>query len=151
MKKFLNFLKKHIFLTIVGLFVLIGMIVIFVVMFNFFITGNNKYGDRLSGIEKVEITTKDLKEINSKINELESVESATARLQGKIIYITIEYKDGVSIDTAKSVANSTLEFFDDDELDFYDIGYFLTSKGESGFNITGNKKAKKDSISFIKS
>lgn len=151
MKKVLKFLKKHIFLTILSLFVLIGVIIILVVMFNFFISGNNKYGNRLNGIEEVEITDKTIKKIDTKIEEKEEVESASVRIQGKIIYITIKYKEGTSIDKAKEIANSTLENFDEEELNFYDIGYFLTSEGENSFNITGNKKAKKENISYIKS
>ena len=52
MKKFLNFLKKNIFLTLMSLFVLIGMVIILVVMVDFFISGNNEYGNRLKGIER---------------------------------------------------------------------------------------------------
>lgn len=151
MKKFLNFIKKNIFLIIMSLFVLTGIIIILVVMFKFFISGNNKYGNRLDGIEEVEISKKDISEIASSIEENETVASASIRLQGKIIYITIKYKEGINIDQAKQVASSTLEKFSAEELEFYDLGYFLTSEGENGFNITGSKKAKKENISFIRS
>ena len=151
MKKVLKFLKKNIFLTILSLFVLIGVIIILVVMFKFFISGNDKYGNRLDGINKVEITSKTLSKIDKKIEDEEEVDSASIRIQGKIIYITIKYKEGTSKDRAKEIANSTLEHFDEEELNFYDVGYFLTSKGETEFNITGNKKAKRDNISYIKS
>ena len=39
----------NIFLTILSLFVLIGAIIILVVMFKFFISGNDKYGNRRRG------------------------------------------------------------------------------------------------------
>ena len=151
LKKFLEFLRKNIFLTIMSLFVLIGGVIILVVTFKFFISGNNEYGTRLNGIGKVEITKKDMTKITSSIEENENVEEASVRLQGKIIYITINYKEGISIEDAKNIASSTLEYFEEDEKNFYDIGYFLTSSGENGINITGNKKAKKESVSFIKS
>ena len=151
MKKILNFIKKKKFLTIIGLFVLIGIILILVVTFNLFISSNNAYGNRLEGIEEVEITKQDMNKIASSIEEKEEVESASVRLQGKIVYITINYKEGITVDQAKQVASSTLENFDEDEKNFYDIGYFLTSAGENGFNITGNKKAQKEGISYIKS
>lgn len=150
-KKILNFLKKNIFLTIMSLFVLIGAIIILVVMFKFFINGNNEYGKRLEGIEEVEISKKDMNKIADTIEEKEEVASASVRLQGKIIYLTIKYNEGISLDQAKQVATSTLENFSTEELEFYDLGYFLTSDGENNFNITGSKKAKKESISFIKS
>ena len=151
MKKFLRFIKKNIFLIIMSLFVLTGITIILVVMFKFFISGNNEYGNRLNGIEKVEITKKDMSEIASSIEENEMVANASVRLQGKIIYITIKYNEGINKEQAKQVATSTLEKFSAEELEFYDLGYFLSSEGESGFNVTGSKKAKKENISFIRS
>lgn len=151
MKKFLNFIKKNIFLIIMSLFVLTGIIIILVVMFKFFISGDNEYGNRLNGIEKVEITKKDMSEIASSIEENELVTSADIRLQGKIVYITIKYKEGTNLDQAKQLANSTLEKFSEEELGFYDLGYFLTSEGENNFNITGSKKANIENISYIRS
>ena len=151
MKKFLDFIKKNIFLIIMSLFVLTGIIIILVVMFKFFISGDNEYGNRLDGINKVKITEKDMSKIASSIEENEMVTSANVRIQGKIVDITIKYKEGTNKDQAKQLANSTLENFSAEELEFYDLGYFLTSEGENGFNITGSKKAKKENISFIRS
>ena len=151
MKKVLKFLKKNIFLTILSLFVLTGITIILIVTFKFFISGNNEYGNRLNGIEKVEITKKDMSEIASSIEENEIVKDTSIRLQGKIIYITIKYNEGINKDQAKQVATSTLEKFSTEELEFYDLGYFLSSEGENGFNITGSKKANRENISFIRS
>ena len=97
------------------------------------------------------ITKKDMSEIASSIEENEMVKDASVRLQGKIIYITIKYNEEINKDQAKQVATSTLEKFSAEELEFYDLGYFLTSEGENGFNITGSKKAQKENISFIRS
>lgn len=151
MKKFLRFIKKNIFLIIMSLFVLTGITIILVVMFKFFIGGNNEYGNRLDGIEKVKITKKDMSEIETSLEENEMVTQANVRIQGRIVYITIKYKEGINKDQAKQLATSTLEKFSAEELDFYDLGYFLTSEGENNFNITGSKKAKKENISFIRS
>lgn len=151
MKKFLRFIKKNIFLIIMSLFVLTGITIILVVMFKFFIGGNNEYGNRLDGIEKVKITKKDMSEIETSLEENEMVTQANVRIQGRIVYITIKYKEGINKEQAKQLATSTLEKFSAEELDFYDLGYFLTSEGENNFNITGSKKAKKENISFIRS
>jgi len=151
MKKVLRFLRKNIFLTLMSLFVLTGAIIILVVMVDFFISGNNEYGNRLKGIEKVEMTTKELNKITSTIEENESIANTNIRIQGKIIYITINYKEGTTPEQAKEIAGSTLQHFSEEEKNFYDIGYFLTSEGENSINITGNKKAKKENISYIKS
>jgi SpoVK/Ycf46/Vps4 family AAA+-type ATPase len=52
---------------------------------------------------------------------------------------------------AKEIANNSLKSIDEDQLKFYDIGYFLTSEDEKSFYITGTKNAKLEKISWIKS
>ena len=152
LKKIFGIIKKNIFLSIMSLFVLIGGIIIMVVMFKFFISDSNAYDERLDGIKEVEISKKDISKIESKIEENETVASASVRVQGKIIYINLKFNDGVNLDTAKGVATSTLENFSEEELNFYDLGYFLINENESSkFSVTGSKKAKRESISYIKS
>ena len=160
MKKFFGKIKElivhHKLLFTICLLAFIIIIVMLYIFFSVFIGGTNKYGNRLSGIEKVEISTKDLNEVASFLEEKDEVSKASARIQGKIIYIHIEYGSEVGLDRAKEIANETLEKFDQDEKSFYDIGYYLTQEqkeGEenTGFVVTGTKNAKLDSISWIKS
>lgn len=151
LSKIWNLIKRHKILTIICTLATIVIIIMMVVLFKFFIGGNDKYGNRLDGIEKVEVTSKEKKELTNALKEYDEVTDASVRLQGKIIYINIKYKEKTSIDTAKKIATSTLENLDKKELKFYDIGYFLTSEGEEKFYITGTKKPKLETISWIKS
>lgn len=155
-KKFLALLSRHKLLTIICFLALIATIVMGYVFFNVFIGGNSKYGDRLDGIEEVTISSKDKKEIASTLEEKEEVTSASVRVQGKIIYINIVFTRATSLDKAKEIAKSTLTSFDEDELKFYDIGYYLTqeeveNKEDIGFVALGTKNAKLDNISWTKS
>jgi uncharacterized pyridoxamine 5'-phosphate oxidase family protein len=122
-----------------------------VVLFSFFVGSNDKYGNRLDGIKKVELTSKEKKSITDKLKENEEVKEASVRIQGKIIYINIKFNDDTNLDKAKEIANNSLKEIDEDQLKFYDLGYFLTKDGENGFNVTGTKNAKLDKISWIKS
>jgi hypothetical protein len=122
-----------------------------VVLFSFFVGSNDKYGNRLDGIKNVELTSKEKKSITDKLKENEEVKEASVRIQGKIIYINIKFNDDTNLDKAKEIANNSLKEIDEDQLKFYDLGYFLTKDGENGFNVTGTKNAKLDKISWIKS
>ena len=122
-----------------------------VVLFSFFVGTNDKYGNRLDGIEKVELTSKEKKSIISNLKENEEVKDASIRIQGKIIYINIKFNKDASLDKAKEIANKSLEEIDEKQLKFYDVGYFLINEAEDGFILTGTKNAKLDEISWIKS
>jgi len=146
-----NLIKRHKLLTVICSLAIILIIIMTVTLFSFFVGGNDKYGNRLDGIEEVKITSKEKKEVTSTIEEYEEVSNASVRVQGKIIYINIKFKEGTKLDKAKEIANKSLENIDEEQLKFYDLGYFLTSEDEDGFNITGTKNAKLDEISWIKS
>ena len=113
---------------------------------------SNKYGNRLEGIENVEISKKTYKKVEEELTGSNLVESAEVRLQGKIVYTTIVLKSDASINTAKDLATQSLKNYSEDELKYYDFSYFLKWKGEEKDTvITGNKHHNLDSISWIKS
>lgn len=149
--KLWNLIKRHKLLTVVCSLTLILIVIMLVVFVNFFVGGNDKYGDRLDGIEEVKITSSDKGDIVEFIEGHEEVDSASVRVQGKIIYVNIKFGEGVNLDKAKEIANGSLEKIEEDKRGYYDLGYFLTSDGENGFNITGTKNARLESISWIKS
>lgn len=155
-KKFKDLLSRHKILAVICLLALIIIIILFYMFCSIFVGGNDKYGSRLNGIEKVELSKSDLKDVADTIEKDESVDSVEVRLQGKIIYIDIVYKKDVSKDKAKEFATKTLDNFDDDAKEFYDFEYVLSQiagdgEEDTGFKITGAKTPKTDSISFIKS
>lgn len=123
--------------------------------FLFFFLDQNKsdsYGNRLNGIESVEISKNHKEEILSFIKEQEIVEKASINIKGKIIYLNIYLKSG-KVDDAQSMAVKILEKFTDDEKNFYDINYTFASTKEdeeSPFPIMGYKKSDKTIISWTK-
>ena len=121
------------------------------IFFSIFVGGTNKYGNRLEGIKAVEISKSDLSSVKKKLEEKDEVELAKVRLEGKIVYIDIKFKDSTKADDAKKIAREILEEFDEKEQKFYDFEFILYQDKEDGFKITGTKGPKTDGISFIKS
>lgn len=156
MKKIKDLVSRHKLLSAICLLALIVIIMMMYVFFNLFVGGSNKYGDRLKGIESHKVEKKEQEEVVSFLKEKNEVNDASIRIQGKIIYIHIEYTRETSLDTAKAIATESLAKISDDEKKFYDIGYYLTQTSDDnsedkGFIVTGNKSNELDSISWIKS
>lgn len=160
MKKFMkglwDLIKRHKLLSIICFLAFIIVVIMMYLFFSVFIGANGKYGDRLEGIEEVELTKKDLTSVEEALEENAEVTSSSVRVQGKIVYIHIECTRETSLDRAKELAVIALEKFDEDEKKFYDFGFSLTQIEQEGtedigFVVTGTKNANLDSISWIKS
>lgn len=145
-------IKRHKFLAILSGVTIVFVVILLYFFLSLFISGNNKYGTRLRDIKEVELSSRDLDKYETEIGKDDSISKVDVRLQGKIIYVNIVFKDSVSVDDAKKIAESTLDKFSDKEKKYYDFGYFLTQESnKDSYKITGTKHSKKDKISFIKS
>ena len=160
MKKFFIKIKDlmlhHKLLAVICLLAFILFVVLCLMLLSMTISTSNKYGNRLDGINKVEIKKSSLKEISKKLEEQEKVKEASLRIEGKIIYFDIVFTNGATIGDAKAIAESTLENFNEKELAFYDLEYVLMEeksddKEKTFFVVTGTKHSSKDSISWMKS
>lgn len=153
-EKVKDLISRHKALSIICLLAFIIIVVLLYIFCSVFVGGNDKYGDRLNGIKEVEISKSELSSVKDTIEKNDSVSSAKVRVQGKIVYIDIIFKSEASKDTAKEVANKSLEEFSKKEKNFYDFEFILTQgtkKSDTGFKITGTKGPKTKGISFIKS
>ena len=154
----MNVIKRHKGLAIVGGLTLILLIVMFAILSKIiFSNGDSVYGQRLKGITKLDKSiTKDI--INT-TKELENVEDIEIRTQGKIIYTTITFTEGTSLDKAKEIASETLTKYEEKITADYDFGYLLkenlednkeTEEVEKGFVSAGTKHPDNDKISWTK-
>ena len=142
MKKIKKFYREHRVFTILMAIAIVCAIIIGTVLFQCFYVGNDtsKYGDRLEGIESFEIDDDERQEIESKIVEKELVKSATVNITGKIIYIYINFETTVDLVQGESIAQETIDFFDEDIQSFYDFQFTLKNAGadnNQGFLISG--------------
>ena len=150
MKEILKFIKKNSGL-IVGIVIVVFLVIIAIMAKNFFFPDDAEayYGTRLEGIDKVKITDKKKEELKEHFKD--SSESITVRLQGRIIYLDVKVKEGVSVDTARELANKTLEKLSDDEKAYYDVQFIISNdKDTEHFPIRGYRHHTKQAISCTK-
>lgn len=146
-------IKKHKKLAI-AIGVSLILLIIIIAFFAMLLIGgsSNKYGNRLDGIEEVEITNDELDTITIEMKEKEGVKDASVRIQGKIINVILTFNSDIDSSKAKEIATSTLESFSEEQLNFYNVQYFLTreSTGEEDtpYVVTGNKHPSKESIGW---
>jgi hypothetical protein len=124
--------------------VLVCIVLIGTVLFQCFYVGNgnDKYGNRLEGIEKYKITESRQKDFENNTANNEKIKSVDMMITGKIIYITMQVEQDVALVEAQSIAQKSLETFSEKEQSFYDFNITLkqsASEKSDGFIISGAK------------
>ena len=92
-------------------------------------TKNDTYGNRLNGIESMEISDSEKDEIVNVIKESDKVDKATVNIKGKIIYVNVYLLDG-NRDLANSIAVKVLNTLNEEKKDFYDINFSFNKDAE---------------------
>lgn len=93
-------------------------------------TSSTKYGDRLEGIEKYKLSDTLEKDISSIYSDEKSVNTVKIDVEGRIIYINIDFKESLKVDKAESLAIKALDKIGNDNLSFYEVQFLLTYSGE---------------------
>ena len=128
---FLKFIMKHKLLTI--LLVLMLLILIFgIVAFKVLIFPNystDKYGDRLNGIESVQLSDSKFDDIK-KTETVEGFNVSKVELSGRIVNIYVNVTGELDRATCRDNSNKLLANFSEDELKFYDIQIFITGESD---------------------
>lgn len=149
----MEYIKKNKLTTLI-IVIFVVVVLIGAYLYNLLFTSGRReaYGNRLDGIEEVEITKKQYTEIKDKLTSNDNVTSVTTDLKGKIVNIIITVKDEVSKDDAKSIATTSLEAFDAEQLKFYDIQIFVKKDNEAlnDFPIIGYKQNGKEGLTWTK-
>ena len=144
MKKIKQIYQEHRIFTILMAVVLVCIVLIATVLIQCFYVGNgtDKYGNRLEGIEKYKISESRQKDFENNTANNDKVESTDIKITGKIIYITMQIKPGVTLIEAESIALKSLETFSEKEQSFYDFNITLKQDAtdtSDGFIISGSK------------
>lgn len=113
----------------------------------------NKYGDRLRGIEKISFTKKDKSKFVDALKNNEAVKSASIDIQGRIIYVIVDFNESISIDDARNIVSDSLSNLSDEVKGYYDINALITKSdekpnedGKTQFPRSGYKKKTSGSI-----
>lgn len=88
---------------------------------------------RLDGIENHPLTKEEINNATEVYKALEQLDSVDIEVNknSKIIKIKVVLKEDVNFESMKKVCNSSVEKFSEENLSFYDLEVFITSKKES--------------------
>ena len=149
--KLMKELKENKFTTIVFL-IFLGLFLIGALIFGLVMpkTGKPIYGNRLDGIEKVEVTKDQTNELVKNLKDKDYVTSASTHISGKIINVLIETNVGTSSKKAKTLKTIVLKAFEEDQKKFYDIQLFITNenKDAKGYPVIGYKNSSEKNFVF---
>lgn len=107
------------------------------------------YGDRLDGIEEVEITEEKKNEIIDFIKSDENITDVSINIKGKIINISIKATtEENTIDKMKDKSKEVVEKFKKEEIEFYDFQFFIKNE-DANYNLIGYKNKKNENISWV--
>lgn len=124
LKKFYKQNRIYCILMIVSLlcFLLMGSAVLI-----YFVNqaSSDPYGKRLQNIEKYQ-ADKEIKEMEKFYEDSKKVTKANVRLQGKIIYVTVEMEDSVKNEEIQNIATKSLDKLTEDQKNYYDIQFIFT-------------------------
>jgi len=129
----MNFIKNHkILVLFIGIFIVLMIVVVcLIVQSSSSKDGNNKYGNRLVGIENVQIPDSRLQNIKEKVINDKNTNGVSYNITGRIVKVFIEVKKETDEITIESLLNLILENFTEDEKKFYDFQIFVTNEEET--------------------
>ena len=147
-----NFIKNNKVTVVAFIICVIFVVLVFAIKLTFFPNeGTAIYGDRLDGIEKVEITDKQQKEIIKSLEDKDEVKSADTDIKGRTLNVLITVNDDVELDPAKALTSSVIDNLKKDQTSFYDIQVFISKDNDdTRFPIIGYKHQNKDGFSWTK-
>lgn len=129
----MDFLKKHkslvIFIAIiVVLIIIVSAVIVTIVSSNDDV--NEKYGNRLAGIESVEISDARLETVETKLLENKNANAVSYNISGRIIKFFIQVKSETDALSVENMLNTILDNFTLEEKDFYDFAAYITNEKE---------------------
>ena len=132
--------ENRVLFVLFVIILLCACIILGVILKYFFGSSKSSYGERLNGIQEVEVNDELQTKFLSNMKQDEQIEDATLKIKGKIIYIALTFREGVSLVEAQSKALASLQHFEQKYLDFYDFNYTLkgaATENTEGFLIMG--------------
>ncbi len=115
-------------------------------------TGKAVYGDRLDGIEKVQIQDSKIDQILTEMKEDAIVSDITENTQGKIVNFVITVTDETGVDAAKGLADKAIASFEEDQKKYYDFQVLIKKENKelTDFPIIGYRHHDRDAFVWTK-
>lgn len=140
MKSFFKDLKNNQY-TVIGIIAFIILILAGFMLYRFLFPniGSPVYGNRLEGIEEVEITKTQITDLEKALKENPIVKGVTTNIKGKIFNVIITIADKTKVADAKKLTEVVVKGIKQEQKEYYDIQVFLKNENEeaSGYPIIG--------------
>ena len=147
-----NFIKNNKLVVVTFIICVIFVILVFAIKLTFFPDeGRAIYGDRLDGIEKVEITDDNANDVIKSLEYLDTVKEASTDIKGRVLNVLITVNDDVDLETAKGLTTTITDNLEKKQTSYYDIQVFISKDNDdASFPIIGYKHQDKDGFSWTK-
>lgn len=119
--------KKLIKCSIIFVILLVIFLLLFFIYRNLFAPSNDT---RYKDAEKYKLTNNEINAVKDKIKQVENVDKVNVYTDSKIIKIVVKLKDDVDFENIKDVANESILSFDENNLKYYDLEFFVESSNE---------------------
>lgn len=143
MKKIKKLWEQNRVLFVLFIIIIVCLLIVIGVFASYFFgSSKSNYGERLNGIENYKITEEMENNFLDSLKNDEQVSDANFKIRGKVVYVTIYFKEGISLVEAESKALASLQNFDENYQKFYDFNYTLkqdATEASEGFLIMGAK------------
>lgn len=147
MKDFLKTHKKQCMIGGIAFLVIFFLIIIWLFIVPVF--SNNKYGDRLDGIDKHKISSDTVNDIESSLKGNDKVKDVTYNNEGRILNFVITVSNDMSADDAKKLGDTILDKISDDDKEYYDIQILIdTEEDNDNYPIAGYKHKTEDNFTY---
>ena len=147
MKNFFKTHKKQCMIGGIAFLVIFFLILIWLFIVPVF--SNNKYGDRLDGIEDHKISSDTVKDIENSLKENDKVTDVTYNNEGRILDFIITVSNDMSTDDAKKLGDTILDKISDDDKKYYDIQILIDTEEENeNYPIAGYKHKSEDNFTY---
>lgn len=136
--------KQNRILFVLIIILIVCFVAIISVALTFFYSKNvSKYGDRLDNIEDYPIEDNFKTEYKETLMDNKNVTKVSMNLIGRVLYINIDFDDQIKLENAQKIITNSLDLFDEDTLNYYDVQFILKS---DNFTIIGAKNAVVENI-----
>lgn len=149
----MKFIRKHKFTTFIIVVFVIGVIILHYLFDLFFInSGKPEYGNRLDGLQAVEIVEKDIANIEELIQKNSSVKNVDINISGRTLDIVITVEDKMSLKDAKKLGQSSYDSLSDKQINYYSVQVFIkkNSEEQNNFPIIGYKQKETKDLVWTK-
>ena len=146
----MKFIKKHKTLTLILLIIIAVALAFFIFRDTInFDESTAVYGNRLEGIEEVEITKEQKDQVVAALKD--KADSTNVRVAGKLVNVIVNTKEEVTLAEAKEMGPAVLAIFTEEQKKFYDFQFLIDNKAnQEQFPIIGYMQHSRDSINWTK-